>query len=105
MGRLEMVSLSLAILGVTLAVAAVGGFFVVRAAAMDAAREEAGEMIKVRLPDLVTAEMIGAAIRSRPEIAIQVAQVLERNAKPDDISEQDADSIAAAELDGVANNG
>ncbi|MEC9347621.1 MAG: hypothetical protein VYB54_15455 [Pseudomonadota bacterium] len=100
LGRLDLVSLLLGILGVTLAILAMGGFFVVRAAAMDAARVEASERIRDELPKLITAEDIATALQSRPAIISAVANVLKRlqETRQDalDIDADAADRIAGA---------
>lgn len=53
MGRLDVVSIALAILGVVIAAAALGSYVVIRDAAMNAAREEANDWIRENHTELI----------------------------------------------------
>lgn len=99
LGRLDMVAMALAVLGVTLAVAALISFQVVRAAAMDAARDEARDRLEDMLPKLLTAAMIADALRKNQPIYLSiVGQIRETIGLQgaSDIKDSDADSIAEA---------
>jgi len=63
MGHLDLVAVSLTVLGVVLAVVAVCGFFMVRTAAIQAARDEARERIEHRLPEMIGPEIVAQALR------------------------------------------
>lgn len=94
-----MVAMALAVLGVTLAVAALISFQVVRAAAMDAARDEARDRLEDMLPKLLTAAMIADALRKNQPIYLSiVGQIRETIGLQgaSDIKDSDADSIAEA---------
>lgn len=99
LGRLDFVAMALAILGVTLAVAALFSYQVIRAAAMDAARDEARERVSRELPSLITAIMIAEALKSNPriyqsivsQIRVQISLVESK-----DLGGGDADAIARA---------
>lgn len=54
--------MALAVLGVTLAVVALASYQVIRAAAMDAARDEARDRVEAFLPSLVTASLVAGAL-------------------------------------------
>lgn len=98
MGRLDLVSMSLAILGVGLALAAFGSYFIIRNAAMEAAREEAKEQTARLLPAHITVELIARVLRERPEVLISALAAAKRS-EPD-VTDDDANKIAAAQGDG-----
>lgn len=62
LGRLDFIAMALAVLGVTLAVVALASYQVIRAAAMDAARDEARDRVEAFLPSLVTASLVAGAL-------------------------------------------
>lgn len=96
-GRLDLVSLSLAILGVGLALAAFGSYFIIRSAAMQAAREEAKEQTARYLPELITTELLATVLRARPEVLVPA--IREARLSEPDVSDDDANRIAAAQGD------
>lgn len=92
LGRLELVSVALTILGVVLAIVAFGSFFVVRAASMAAAREEAAERLASELPGLMTVDMIAKALEDNPQIVLSAVREARRTAG--DVDAETADQIA-----------
>lgn len=66
-GVLELLSISLTILGVVLAASAFAGFWMIRHAAMNAARNEAKEWIALEGPRLIDEYLRSAALNGRGE--------------------------------------
>ncbi|RDD63200.1 hypothetical protein DRB17_05395 [Ferruginivarius sediminum] len=95
MGRLDLIAVSLTVLGVTLALMAFGSFFVVRSAAMYAAQEEARDRITNILPDLISPQVLAKALEKNPHLLQSAVRSAMHNMVFDPtISEQDALDIA-----------
>ncbi|MBW6416438.1 hypothetical protein [Celeribacter sp. PS-C1] len=95
MGRLDIVSLSLTVLGVVLASAALGSFFLIRGAAKDAAADEAVEWLDKKKSQLITTELVEKSILN-DRIVLTLANEVEKRIShnKDGIDGKTADSIA-----------
>ncbi|MGR3465106.1 hypothetical protein [Limimaricola sp.] len=97
MGRLELVSLSLTMLGSVVAIGAFSGFFLIRGAAMSAAADESKLEMKRSLPALLQNKDIVAAIVSDERLVLTLAnEVKDRIKENDSVRDSDADEIARA---------
>jgi hypothetical protein len=92
LGRLDMVSLSLTILGAVLALAALGSYFAMRHTVVQTTREEAEAAIPREVKKTVTIQMLIDAIKSDPVLLDQ----LQKAAREGAITDSAADDIAAA---------
>ncbi|MBY6163255.1 hypothetical protein KUV73_20395 [Mameliella alba] len=96
LGRLDLVAMSLTLLGVVLAIAAFGGILEVRRAAQQAASDEAKELVAAQLPNLLTPEVLTKALLQDPRAMYTLTAAL-READPDGgIDPSVADDIADA---------
>jgi hypothetical protein len=92
LGRLDIVSLSLTILGAVLALAALGSYFVMRHTVIQTTREEAAAAIPIEVKSRVTIDLLIQAIKSDPVLLDQLQKAVRDGA----ISDEDADDIAEA---------
>ncbi len=92
LGRLDIVSLSLTILGAVLALAALGSYFVMRHTVIQTTREEAATAIPREVRSTVTIDLLIEAIKSDPVLLDQLQKAMRDGA----ISDKDADDIAEA---------
>jgi len=92
LGRLDVISISLAILGVALALAALSSFFVVRHAAIQAASIEAKAATEASLPNLITAEIVSKAIQNNPYVLKEAMDLIRES--ENGLQDQDANAIA-----------
>lgn len=92
LGRLDIVSLSLTILGAVLALAALGSYFVMRHTVIQTTREEAAAAIPKEVKSTVTIDLLIQAIKSDPVLLDQLQRAVREGA----ISDKDADDIAEA---------
>jgi hypothetical protein len=95
MGRLELVSISLTILGVVIAFSAFSGFFLIRSAAMNAAAEEAVRELEDKLPQLLASGKLITIIQNDDRLRMGLANALRNDILEDPpIDEASADEIA-----------
>lgn len=96
MGRLDLLAIALTVLGVVLALAAIGGFLNIRSAAMHAASIEAGD----RVPDIVARELrdetVARALENNPDALKSAVREVIRDIRQSELSEDSADEIASA---------
>lgn len=92
LGRLDVVSLSLTILGAVLALAALGSYFVMRHTVIMTTREEAVIAIPKEVKSTVTIDLLIRAIKSDPVLLDQLQKAVREGA----ISDKEADDIAEA---------
>jgi voltage-gated potassium channel Kch len=92
LGRLDIVSLSLTILGAVLALAALGSYFVMRHTVIQTTREEAAAAIPKEVKSTVTIDLLIQAIKSDPVLLDQLQGAVREGA----ISDTEADDIAEA---------
>jgi hypothetical protein len=90
LGRLDLVSLSLTVLGAVLALAALGSYFVMRHTVLLTTREEASIAIPNEVKKTVTIELLIQAIKSDPVLLDK----LQKAARDGVISDKAADDIA-----------
>lgn len=96
MGRLDLVALSLTVLGVVLAVAAFGSYFVIRSAAMDAARDEVRDQAPTLVKKVVGRQLIVEALRENPQVILSAVRQVVREVGTEEVSPEEADAIASA---------
>ncbi len=101
MGPLDLVSLSLTILGVIIGVSAFGSFFLIRGAAMDAASEEAKRTVLTWLNEnktkLLDSDVVTEVLESERIMTTLANEVKKRiSEEQDEMSDTDADGIADA---------
>lgn len=97
MGRLDVVSISLTVLGVVIAIAALGSYSLIKGAAKEAAAEEASSWLEHNIGKLITTEVVRTAIlndRIILTLANQVSQHI--SDKDDEIDSTSANQIATA---------
>jgi uncharacterized membrane protein YbaN (DUF454 family) len=92
MGHLDLIAVSLTVLGVVLALLAFGGFFMVRNATVQAAQDEASERIEKRLPEMIGPDVVAQALQNNRWIFENAVKRAE-DAQIDDV---EADEIARA---------
>jgi hypothetical protein len=97
LGRLDLVSIALTVLGVTLAFAALGSYGLIRGAAKDAAAEEAIEWLKKNSNDVLSPEIVKIMLRDNSLILTLANEVKNRISEEDEgIESEDAANIAAS---------
>jgi hypothetical protein len=97
LGRLDVLSLSLTVLGTVLAFGAFASFFLVRSAAVHAAAEEAAHCVAAKLPELLTPEIVSRAILNDERLKLTLLSALRTvEATENQIPEETANDIAAA---------
>lgn len=91
LGRLDVVSLSLTILGAVLALAALGSYFVMRHTVIQTTHEEVVALIPDEVRKSFTVEMVNKAIRSDPVLLDMLLNAAREGSMPskaaDDIAE------------------
>lgn len=96
LGRLDMISMSLTILGAVLALAALGSYFVMRHTVVQTTRETTREEVAANIPvevkKTITIDMLIEALKSDPVLL----EMLQRAVRDGDISDTLADDIAAS---------
>jgi hypothetical protein len=97
MGRLDIVSIALTVLGTVLAASALASFVLIRGAAKDAAADEAIEWLNKKKSELITTELVETAILS-DRIILTLANEIKRRISDDEgtIDGETANSIATA---------
>ena len=90
LGRLDIVSLSLTILGAVLALAALGSYFVMRHTVIQTTREEAAAAIPKEVKSTVTIDLLIQAIKSDPVLLDELQRAVREGA----MSDTQADDIA-----------
>jgi hypothetical protein len=94
LGKLDLVSISLTILGVIIGLAALGSFGLIKGAAKDAAADEAIEWLEKKMPILVSPEVVKSAILQDRIILTLANEVKSRISDEGDLNDADADEIA-----------
>ena len=97
MGRLDLIALSLTVLGTILAFGALAGFSLIRGAAIQAASDEATAHISARLPQLLTSEIVADAILKDDRVRLSLISAMRSADCPENqIAAATADEIAAS---------
>ena len=92
LGRLDVISLALTVLSVSIAFATIGGYVTVRHAAIRSAREEAPNAINAVLPGLLSLDILAQALKDNPEILMRTMNRINRIKSG--ISDEEANRIA-----------
>lgn len=97
MGRLDIVSIALTVLGTVLAASALASFVLIRGAAKDAAADEAVEWLDKKKSELITTELVEKVILN-DRIILTLANELKKRISDDEgtIDGETANSIATA---------
>lgn len=97
LGRLDLIALSLTVLGTVLAFGAFASFFLIRGAAVNAAAEEGANCVSAMLPSLLTTEMVSQAILNDERVKLTLMSAFKTiEATENQIPEGTANKIAAA---------
>lgn len=98
LGRLDVVSLSLTILGAVLALAALGSYFAMRHTVIQTTREEVVRLIPDEVRKSFTVELANKAIRSDPVLLDMLLNAAREGSMPSEAA--DAIAVAVDDKDG-----